>query len=245
MCLPILVLLLKNVTVIDSLFKTIRKNSSRNIRHLFSIEEIRQLIFDNQHTIQGIQGVYRIDVARKRTIRILTRTINEHVFDVDVLFRLHELESPMKSSMRSRRYNILNTAESRKALDNMPEDIELHIDNSELTRSGFITYKGHKINIHYDKYNPNRAGKYMHYQNGFLIKRYALAFRTKMICFEVFTKDHPQHMRHYKSLTTQSLIEWDGVNCPASNDDIDTFEPSKQTQFQLMDEDENQTTKAG
>ena len=42
-------------------------------------------------------------------------------------------------------------------------------------------------------------------------------------------------MRHYtKLMTTESLIKWDGVNFPASNDDIDTFETINQILYQLM-----------
>ena len=53
--------------------------------------------------------------------------------------------------------------------------------------------------------------------------------------YEVFKEDHPQHMRHYKKLlTTESPIKWDGVNFPASNDDIDTFETINQILYQLM-----------
>ena len=47
------------------------------------------------------------------------------IVDVDVLFDHHETETPSQFTMRSRRYNILNIAELKKALDNMPKDIEL------------------------------------------------------------------------------------------------------------------------
>ena len=66
-------------------------------------------------------------------------------------------------------------------------------------------------------------------------------------CYEVFKKDHPQHMRHYKKLlTTESLIQWDGVNFPASNDDIGTFETTNQNSISVnvFVEDENQTIRA-
>ena len=54
-------------------------------------------------------------------------------------------------------------------------------------------------------------------------------------------------MRHYKKLiTTESLIKWDGVNFPASNDDIDTFESINQNSISVnvYVEDENQTIRA-
>ena len=54
-------------------------------------------------------------------------------------------------------------------------------------------------------------------------------------------------MRHYKKLlTTESLNKWDGVNCPTSNDDIDTFEAINQNSISVnvYVEDENQTIRA-
>ena len=105
------------------------------------------------------------------------------IIDVDVLFDHHETETPTKFTMRSRRYNILNIADLKKALDNMPKDIELQIENSELTRSGFIINKVHKINIHYDKYNPNRAGKYMELPEWISTKKACINIQNDELCF--------------------------------------------------------------
>ena len=152
----------------------------------------------------------------------------------------------IKHNMRSRRYNILNVGDLKKALENIPRDIELQIENSPLKHSGLKINKINKITIHYDKYNPNRAGKYMELPEWISKKKACiniqnddeLCFKYCVLCkfYEVFKKDHPQHMRHYKKLiTTESLIKWDGVNFPASNDDIDTFETINQNSiYQLM-----------
>ena len=159
--------------------------------------------------------------------------------------------------MRSRRYNILNIAELKKALDNMPKDFELQIENSPLKHSGLRINNVHKIGTHHDKYNPNRAGKYMELPEWISKKKACidiqnddeLCFKYRVLCklYEVFKKDHPRHMRHYKKLlTTESLIKWDGVNFPASNDDIDTFETINQncTSVNVYVENQNQTIRA-
>ena len=163
----------------------------------------------------------------------------------------------IKHDMRSRRYNILNVGDLKKALENMPKDIELQIENSPLKHSGLKINKINKITIHYDKYNPNRAGKYMELPEWISKKKACiniqnddeLCFKYCVLCkfYEVFKKDHPQHMRHYKKLiTTESLIQWDGVNFPASNDDIDHFEEinNKSISVNVYVEDENQTIRA-
>ena len=164
----------------------------------------------------------------------------------------------IKHDMRSRRYNILNVGDLKKALENMPKDIELQIENSPLKHSGLKINKINKITIHYDKYNPNRAGRYMELPEWISKKKACvniqnedeLCFKYCVLCkfYEVFKKDHPQHMRHYKKLiTTESLIKWDSANFPASNDDIDHFEEinNKSISVNVYVEDENQTIRAG
>ena len=159
--------------------------------------------------------------------------------------------------MRSRRYNILNIADLKKTLDNMPKEIKLQIENSPLRHSELITNKVNKISIHYDKYTPNRAGKYIALPERISIKKACmniqnedeLCFKYCVLCklYEVFKRDHPQHMRHYrKFMPTESLIKWDGVNFPASNDDIDTFETISQSSISdnVYVEDENQAIRA-
>ena len=67
----------------------------------------------------------------------------------------------IQHNMRSRRYNILNVGDLKRGLENIPKDIELQIENSPLKHSGLKINKINKITTHYDKYSPNRAGKYM------------------------------------------------------------------------------------
>ena len=92
------------------------------------------------------------------------------IIDVDVLFDHHETDTPTKFTMRSRRYNILNIADLKKALDNMPKDIELQNENSELTRSGFIINKVHKT-IQTEQVNI------WNYQSGFQRKERVSTFK--------------------------------------------------------------------
>ena len=128
-----------------------------------------------------------------------------------------ENDVQIQHNMRSRRYNILNVGDLTNALENMPKDIELQIEHSPLKHSGLKINKINKITIHYDKYNPNRAGKCMELPEWISKKKACiniqnddeLCFKYCVLCkfYEVFKKDHPQHMRHCKKLiTTESLI---------------------------------------
>ena len=62
---------------------------------------------------------------------------------------------------RSRRFEILNTDDISDTLNKMADDIQTQIGSSYLSSSGITLAKIDKITIHYDKYNPTRAGSYI------------------------------------------------------------------------------------
>ena len=217
---------------------------------------------------KGYKGLTYLLWQEKKLTEFLQQTKSiKLLIDVEGIFdKLRQQEEDdepteeniqIKHNMRSRRYNILNVGDLKKALENIPKDIELQIENSPLKHSGLKINKIKKITIHYDKYNPNRAGKYMELPEWISKKKACINIQNEdELCFkycvlckfsEVFKKDNPQHMRHYKKLmTTESLIQWDGVNFPASNDDIDHFEEinNKSISVNVYVEDVNQTIRA-
>ena len=215
---------------------------------------------------KGYKGLTYLVWQEKKLTEFLQQAKSmKLLIDVEVIFdKLRQQDDEpieeniqIKHNIRSRREDILNVGDLKKALENMPKDIELQIENSPLKHSGLKINKINKITIHYDKYNPNRAGKYMELPEWISKKKACiniqnddeLCFKYCVLCkfYEVFKKDHPQHKRHYKKLmTTESLIKWDGVNFPASNDDIDHFETINQNSISVnvYVEDENQTIRA-
>ena len=215
---------------------------------------------------KGYKGLTYLVWQEKKLTEFLQQAKSmKLLIDVEVIFdKLRQQDDEpieeniqLKHNIRSRREDILNVGDLKKALENMPKDIELQIENSPLKHSGLKINKINKITIHYDKYNPNRAGKYMELPEWISKKKACiniqnddeLCFKYCVLCkfYEVFKKDHPQHMRHFKKLmTTESLIKWDGVNFPVSNDDIDHFETINQNSISVnvYVEDENQTIRA-
>ena len=144
-------------------------------------------------------------------------------------------EKTIITSIRSRRYNILNEDDLNKAIDNMASDIQITIENKPLRKSGLKIKKIHKITIHYDKYDPTRAGKFIELPRWIALKKACiniqnhdnLCFKYCVLCkfYEIYKKDHASRMYHYNKLAeSDSFIKWDGVNFPVCNDDIDTFE---------------------
>ena len=128
-------------------------------------------------------------MARKKLTELLQQAKSmKLLIDVEVIFdKLRQQDDEpieeniqIKHNMRSRRYNILNVGDLKKALENIPKDIELQIENSPLKHSGLKINKINKITIHYDKYNPNRAGKYMELPEWISIKKHVSTFKMMM-----------------------------------------------------------------
>ena len=62
---------------------------------------------------------------------------------------------------RSRRFEVLNTDDISATLTKMADDIETQFGRSHLNGSDIALDKIETITIHYDKYNPTRAGNYI------------------------------------------------------------------------------------
>ena len=89
------------------------------------------------------------------------------------------------------------------------------------------------ITIHYDKYDPTRAGRYIELPEWIKLKKACTNIKDKdQTCFKYciqsvgydkISKHHPEEMFHYNKLKDY-ILNWDGVNFPAGNRDIDRFE---------------------
>ena len=111
--------------------------------------------------LSGYRGLSYLKYQKERSTEYLKKEKQMKVLiEVDVAFN-HPEEDEVRHTIRSRRYNILNEEDLNKAINNMAGDIEEQIENSQLKRSGLTIKKIMKITIHYDKYDPTRAGSYI------------------------------------------------------------------------------------
>ena len=142
-------------------------------------------------------------------------------------------ERPPFIKFRSRRYEILNTDDVLDVLTNMTQDIIRQIHSSYLQKSGLKIDKINKITIHYDKYNPTRAGSYIELPKWVSSKKACIniknednkCFKYCVQCsvFKIYEKDNPERMRHYNKLN-DTIINWGSMKFPCSRKDIDRFE---------------------
>ena len=154
---------------------------------------------------------------------------------VDVDFEHVEDGSEATHTIRSRRYNIFNEEDLKKAIDNIASDIELLIETKQFDKSGYKIKKIRKNIIQFDKYDPPRAGTCIELPKVIATKTACInikndddyCFKYCVYCrfHEIYKKDHPERMYHYTKLTVNdTFIKWVGAAFPTSNDDIDTFE---------------------
>ena len=64
-------------------------------------------------------------------------------------------------TFKSRRFEVVNTADIQAALNNMAGDIEHHIGGDPLKESNISITQITKMTVHYDRYNPTRGGIYI------------------------------------------------------------------------------------
>ena len=89
------------------------------------------------------------------------------------------------------------------------------------------------ITIHYDKYDPTRAGRYIELPEWIKLKKACINIKNKdqkcfkyciqSVVYDKISKHHPEEMFHYNKLK-DDILNWDGVNFPSGNRDIDRFE---------------------
>ena len=154
---------------------------------------------------------------------------------VDVVINFLDIETDeyIEHKIRSRRYEVLNEHELNKALDNMATDITTKLDNIQFWKSGLSVDRILSIKIHYDKYNPTRAGRYIELPKSISSKKACIniknqddkCFKYAVQCgvHKIYEKNHPEQMYHYKKLD-DTILKWEGMTFPVDNGDLDYFE---------------------
>ena len=186
--------------------------------------------------LKGYKGLSHLKYQEPRLKEFLGRNNNMKIrIDVDASFNHPEHEEPQTYKIGSRIHTINNPDELKTTIGNMASDIEIKVENSQLRKSGYTINKIESIRIHYDKYNPTRAGKYIELPKWIATKKacinikndddYCFKYCVQSRFYEIMKKDHPDRMYHYNKLKeNDNLIKWEGVEFPAENEDINTFE---------------------
>ena len=112
----------------------------------------------------------------------------------------------------------------------------MQVERLEETRSNFRFQATISITVHFDKYDPTRAGKYIELPKFIQLKKACvnikdadhrcLKYCIASLAYDKIHHHDPEAMFHYKSLN-DDMINWKGVKFPSSNRDIDRLEQNK------------------
>ena len=221
------------------------------IRNKFRVRDIQSafrryansIVLENKR-FQGERGLEMIAHQKQRLSEFLSNNRNMKLnVRTEGLFEKLEYDDggdelgsqELVYALPSTRFNISNEDELTQALEDSAKQILLQIQNLEASTSNLRFKKILSITIHYDKYDydPTRAGKYIELPEWIKLKKACINIKNKdqkcfkyciqSVVYDKISKHHPEEMFHYNKLK-DDILNWDGVNFPTGNGDIDRFE---------------------
>ena len=192
----------------------------------------------NSYAITNIRvrGIKALQYLKYQDLR-LKEYLRKHngmkvMLQVFATLKSKKTNEDVRQVIKSRRYNITNEGEIPNVLNQMASDVEHQAEVMEVSESGLVITQIAKLKFNYDKYNPTRGGKFIPLPKWVSNKKACINIKNQdEKCFKysvqcgickVYEKDHPERVSHYKNLKDE--LNWDNVNFPSSDVDIDTFE---------------------
>ena len=224
------------------------------IRNKFRVRDIQSafrryansIVLENKH-FQGERGLEMIAHQKQRLSDFLrnNRSMKLNI-RTEGLFEKPEFDDggnelgsqELVYALPSTRFNISNEDELTQALEDSVKQILLQIQNLEASASNLRFKKILTITIHYDKYDPTRAGRYIELPEWIKLKKACINIKNRdqkcfkyciqSVVYDKISKHHPEEMFHYNKLK-DDILNWDGVHFPTGNRDIDRFEENNKS----------------
>ena len=198
-------------------------------------------MLENKH-IESERGLEMIAHQKPRLLEFLRKNRSMKLnIRTEALFEKPEYDDggneigsqELVYALPSTRFNISNEDELTHALEDSVKQILLQMQKLEASTSNVRFKKILSMTIHYDKYDPTRAGRYIELPEWIKLKKACINIKNKdqkcfkyciqSVVYDKISKHHPEEMFHYNNLK-DDILNWDGVNFPAGNRDIDRFE---------------------
>ena len=219
------------------------------IRNKFRVRDIQSafrryansIVLENKH-FQGERGLEMIAHQKQRLSEFLSNNRNMKLnIRTEGLFEKPEYDDggtelgsqELVYALPSTYHPIHNKYELTQALEDSVIQIRLQIQNLEGSTSNLRFRKILSITIHYDKFDPTRAGSFIELPEWIKSKKACINIKNKdqkcfkyciqSVVYDKISKHHPEEMFHYNKLN-DDILNWDGVKFPTCNRDIDRFE---------------------
>ena len=199
------------------------------------------IVLENKH-FQGERGLEMIAHQKQRLSEFLSNNRNMKLnIRTEGLFEKPEYDDggnelgsqELVYALPSTYHPIHNEYELTQALEDSVIQIRLQIQNLEGSTSNLRFRKILSITIHYDKFDPTRAGSFIELPEWIKSKKACINIKNKdqkcfkyciqSVVYDKISKHHPEEMFHYNKLN-DDILNWDGVKFPTCNRDIDRFE---------------------
>ena len=219
------------------------------IRNTFRVRDIQSafrryansIVLENKH-FQGERGLEMIAHQKQRLSDFLrnNRSMKLNI-RTEGLFEKPEYDDggnelgsqELAYALPSTYYPVHNQDELTQALEDSVNQIRLQIQNLEGSTSNFRFENILSITIHYDKFDPTRAGSYIELPEWIKLKKACINIKNRdqkcfkysiqSVVYDKISKHHPKKMFHHNRLN-DDILNWDGVKFPTGNRDIDRFE---------------------
>ena len=224
------------------------------IRNKFRVRDIQSafrryansIVLENKH-YEGERGLEMIAQQKPRLLEFLRANRNMKLnIRTEGLFEKPEYDDggneigsqELVYALPSTYYPIHNEEELTQALERSVTQILLQIQNLEASTSNLRFKKILSITIHYDKFDPTRAGSYFELPDWIRLKKACINIKNKdqkcfkyciqSVVYDKISKHHPEEMFHYNKLK-DDILKWDSVKFPTGNRDIDRFEENNKS----------------
>jgi hypothetical protein len=171
------------------------------IRNKFRVRDIQSafrryansIVLENKH-FEGERGLEMIAHQKPRLLEFLRNNRNMKLnIRTEALFEKPEYNDggneigsqELIYALPSTRFNISNEDELTQAIEDSAKQILLQIQNLEASASNLRFKNILTITIHYDKYNPTRAGRYIELPEWIKLKKACINIKNKdQKCFK-------------------------------------------------------------
>ena len=182
------------------------------IRNKFRVENkqsafknyANNLTLINKH-YQGEKGLSMIQYQKTLLLEFLNNNRNMKLnIRCEGLFvkQTEERDFEILYNLPSTRFNIHNEDDLTQAIEDSVKQVLLQIEKFEASKSNLIFKKITKIAIHYDKYDPTRAGIYIDLPRFIKLKKACVNIKNKdnkcfkycvqCVVYDKINKEHPE-----------------------------------------------------
>jgi hypothetical protein len=206
------------------------------IRNKFRVRDIQSafrryansIVLENKH-YEGERGLEMIAQQKPRLLEFLRANRNMKLnIRTEGLFEKPEYDDggndigsqELVYALPSTYYPIHNEEELTQALEKSVTQILLQIQNLEASTSNLRFKKILSITIHYDKFDPTRAGSYFELPDWIRLKKACINIKNKdqkcfkyciqSVVYDKISKHHPEEMFHYNKLK-DDILNWDAT----------------------------------